>query len=260
MSSAVRQSLVIPPFNLEGASNLELINAAAESGYEAIEVWGREEDFEEVVAAAHERNLVVASMVGHWTHEQGLNDAANHGRIESELIESIDIAVKCGIHGVICLSGNRRPGVSEEEAVEITVQGLEAVLPYAEEKGVMLNLELLNSKVDHPDYQADNTAWGVKVCELANHSQLRLLYDIYHMQIMEGDVIRTIQENIQWIGHFHTAGVPGRHDLGEDQELNYGAICRAIAATDYSGYVAHEFWPKGDPIAAVKDAFDICAV
>ncbi len=260
MSHVVRQSLVLPPFHLQGAKNLDLIETAATVGYEAIEVWGREDDFDSIVESAHAKGMVVASMVGHWTHEEGLNDPANHSRIEDELIESIDLAAKFKIPGIICLSGNRRPGVSDQEAAEITVDGLQTILPYADEKGVTLNLELLNSKVDHPDYQADNTAWGVSVCQLANHDRLRILYDIYHMQIMEGDVIRTIQENIEWIGHFHTAGVPGRHDLGNAQELNYGAICRAIADSAYEGYVAHEFWPAGDPIAAVKEAHEICGV
>jgi len=216
------------------------------------------DDFEQVVKTAQAKGLVVASMVGHWTHEEGLNDPANHSRIETELRESIDIAAKHNIPGIICLSGNRRNGVSEDEAAEITVAGLQNILPYADEKDVTLNLELLNSKIDHPHYQADNTPWGVKVCRLADHPRLRLLYDIYHMQIMEGDIIRTLQDNIEWIGHFHTAGVPGRHDIDDLQELNYPAIIRAIAETDFNGYVAHEFWPKGDAYAAAEKAFQIC--
>jgi hydroxypyruvate isomerase len=132
------------------------------------------------------------------------------------------------------------------------------VAPYAEQKGVNLNLELLNSKVDHPGYQCDHTAWGVAVCERVNSPRVKLLYDIYHMQIMEGDVIRTIRDNIKWIGHFHTAGNPGRNDLNDTQELNYAGICRAIAATGYGLYVGHEFRPKGDPIAALHETFAIC--
>ncbi|MFT5128862.1 MAG: hydroxypyruvate isomerase [Rhodothermales bacterium] len=256
----LRQSLCLPPFHAQGASNADLIDTAERVGYAAIEVWGRDADFREIVDAAHAKDLVVASMVGHWTHEEGLNDPANHARIEDELRESIDIAATHSIPGIICLSGNRRPGVSEAEAAEVTVAGLQPVLPYAAEKGVLLNLELLNSKVDHPDYQADNTAWGVQVCELANHPNLRLLYDIYHMQIMEGDVIRSIREHIQWIGHFHTAGVPGRHDIDASQELNYAAIAQAIAETDFAGYVAHEFWTNGDPLQAAESAFHTCEI
>jgi hydroxypyruvate isomerase len=132
------------------------------------------------------------------------------------------------------------------------------VVSYAEEKGINLNIELLNSKVDHDGYQADHAAWGVEVCRRMGSPRVKLLYDIYHMQIMEGDLIRTISENIEWIGHFHTAGNPGRKDLDEDQELNYAAICRAIAASGYQGFVAHEFSPKGDRIEGLRAAFGIC--
>lgn len=257
--SRLKQSLCLPPFMECGASRPRLIEAAAAAGYAGIDLWGREEDFEETVAMAKDCGLVVASMVGHWTHEAGLNDPANHDRIEDELSESICIAAQHAIAGVITLSGNRRDGVGIEESVEITVEGLRRVLPLAAEKGVDLNLELLNSKIDHPAYEADSTAWGVMVCELAEHPRCKLLYDIYHMQIMEGDIIRTIRENIGHIGHFHTAGVPGRKEIGADQELNYTAVAAVIAETGYDGYVAHEFWPAGDPLAAVAEAFAVCA-
>ena len=121
-----------------------------------------------------------------------------------------------------------------------------------------LNLELLNSKIDHAGYQCDHTAWGVAVCEQMDSPRVKLLYDIYHMQIMEGDIIRTIRDNIQWIGHFHTAGVPGRHDIDNSQELAYGAICAAIAGTDYDLYVGHEFKPRGDALQALRAAYAIC--
>ncbi len=208
---------------------------------------------------AREHSLVVASMVGHWSHEAGLNDPANHDRIEDELSESIVIAAQQAIPGVITLAGNRREGVGIEESVEITAEGLLRVLPLAEEKCVNLNLELLNSKVDHPGYEADSSAWGVMVCELVDHPRCKLLYDVYHMQIMEGDVIRTIREQIAHIGHFHAAGVPGRKEIGANQELNYAAIAAAIAETGYGGFLAHEFWPAGDPLMAVAEAFAICA-
>ena len=257
--SQLKQSLCLPPFIESGADKEELVRAAAKAGYAAIDLWGRDEDFEETVALANDHGMVVASMVGHWTHEAGLNDPANHDRIERELRESIEIAARCGIAGGITLSGNLRDGVGVEESAEITVAGIKRVLPLADEKGVNLNLELLNSKVDHPGYEADNTAWGVMVCELADHPRCKLLYDIYHIQIMEGDIIRTIEKNIDHIGHFHGAGVPGRRDIGGDQELNYAAVAKAIAATAYEGYLAHEFWPAGDPVAAVGAAFTVCA-
>jgi len=132
------------------------------------------------------------------------------------------------------------------------------VIGYAEEKGINLNIELLNSKVDHPDYQCDNTPWGVSVCQGVGSPRAKLLYDIYHMQIMEGDIIRTLTDNIEYIGHFHTAGNPGRKDLDDQQELYYPAIMKAIAETDYELYIGHEFGPKGDPMEAMKAAYDVC--
>jgi hydroxypyruvate isomerase len=144
------------------------------------------------------------------------------------------------------------------EAIEAVADGLRRVAPYAERKKVNLNLELLNSKVDHPGYQCDHTAWGVAVCERVNSPRVKLLYDIYHMQIMEGDLIRTIRENVHWIGHFHTAGNPGRNDMDDTQELNYAGICRAIAATGYELYVGHEFAAKGDLVEALRRTFALC--
>ena len=126
--------------------------------------------------------------------------------------------------------------------------------------GVNLCLELLNSKVNHPDYQCDSTAWGVEVCKRVNSPRAKLLYDIYHMQIMEGDIIRTLEDNIEYIGHFHTAGNPGRHDLDEEQEINYPPIMRAIAETGYDLYVGHEFIPKGDPIEGLRAAAQLCDI
>jgi len=125
---------------------------------------------------------------------------------------------------------------------------------------VNVNMELLNSKVDHPGYQCDHTDWGVALCEMVNSPRFKLLFDIYHMQIMEGDLIRSIRKNIRWIGHFHTAGNPGRHDMDDEQELNYRGICRAIAETGYELYVGHEFTPKGDRMEALRRAYEACAL
>ena len=130
----------------------------------------------------------------------------------------------------------------------------------AEDKGVTLCLELLNSKVDHKDYQCDHTAWGVDVVKRINSPRMKLLYDIYHMQIMEGDVIRTIRENIQYIGHFHTGGVPGRHELDDTQELNWRTVAKAIADLNYQGYFAHEFIPTRDPMQSLEEAVKLCTV
>jgi hydroxypyruvate isomerase len=254
----IKQSICYPLFKPPTMSLEDLFQAGAEIGYAAIELWGRTAEFEEVITLAKKYNLAIASMSGHASLPDGLNKRSNHERIVAELKESIDIAAHYGIPGLICFSGNRQPHQSEIEAIEAVADGLRLIAPYAEEKGINLNLELLNSKVDHPGYQCDHTAWGVAVCERVNSPRVKLLYDIYHMQIMEGDVIRTIRENIKWIGHFHTAGNPGRNDLDDTQELNYTGICRAIAATGYDLYVGHEFRPKGDPMAALRETFAIC--
>jgi hydroxypyruvate isomerase len=254
----IKQSLCYPIFVSTGLSLDDLFRIAAEIGFAAIELWFRDEGFAQVVAAAQKHNLAVASMCGHHALADGLNKRSNHDRIETELKASIEIAAEHGIPGLICFSGNRQPHQTEIEAIEAVADGLRRVAPYAEQRGVNLNLELLNSKIDHPGYQCDHTAWGVAVCERVNSPRVKLLYDIYHMQIMEGDVIRTIRENIKWIGHFHTAGNPGRNDMDDNQELNYAGICRAIAATDYDLYVGHEFAPKGDPAVALRQAYDLC--
>ncbi len=254
----IKQSICYPIFKAQDMSLDELFESAAEIGYAAVELWARGDDFEEVIATAKKHKLVVASMSGHASLPDGLNKRSNHDRIEAELRTSIDLAAEHGIPGVICFSGNRQPHMSELEAIEACADGLRRIAPYAEQKGVNLNMELLNSKVDHAGYQCDHTAWGVAVCEKVGSPRAKLLYDIYHMQIMEGDLVRTIQENIQWIGHFHTAGNPGRHDMDDTQELNYAGICKGIAATDYDLYVGHEFSPKGDLIQALRDAFAIC--
>ncbi|MCB0065002.1 MAG: TIM barrel protein [Caldilineaceae bacterium] len=254
----IQQSICYPLFMPNTMTLEALVKTAAEIGYAAIELWGRPADFTEIVRLAKANGLAVASMSGHGSLPDGLNKRSNHERIEMELRESIDIAAQYGIPGLICFSGNRQPHMSEIEAIEAVADGLRRVAPYAEEKGINLNIELLNSKVDHPGYQCDHTAWGVAVCERVNSPRVKLLYDIYHMAIMEGDIIRTIRDNIKWIGHFHTAGNPGRNDLDDSQELNYRGICRAISATGYDLYVGHEFRPKGDPIAALHETFAIC--
>ncbi len=254
----INQSLCYPLYRREDMSLDTFCGVVADIGFKAIELWAREDNFAELTEAAEAHDLVVASMIGHGSLPDGLNKRSNHGRIEAELRESIDIAVEHGVPGLICFSGNRQPFQTEIEAIEAVADGLKRVAPYAEEKGINLNIELLNSKVDHPGYQCDHTAWGVAVCERVDSPRVKLLYDIYHMQIMEGDVIRTITENIQHIGHFHTAGNPGRFDMDDTQELNYVGICRAIAATGYDLYVGHEFKPQGDPIDALKAAFELC--
>ena len=231
------------------------IRGAADVGLTAVELVDQQ-----YWSLVKELGLDIATFVGHSSLTDGLNKRENHDRIEDELLENIELAAANDIPGLITFSGNRYEGLSDEEGIDIVAEGLSRVTNAAEEKGVNLCLELLNSKVNHPDYQCDSTAWGVEVCKRVNSPRAKLLYDIYHMQIMEGDIIRTLQDNIEYIGHFHTAGNPGRHDLDEDQEINYPPIMRAIAETGYNLYVGHEFVPKGDPIEGLRAAARLCDV
>ncbi|MBS3762197.1 MAG: TIM barrel protein [Planctomycetes bacterium] len=254
----IKQSICYPLFMPDEMELEQLCEIAADIGYDAIELWGRGDDFEEIVETAHSYDLVVASFIGHDSLPDGLNKYENHDRIEAELRESIDIAAANDVPGMICFSGNRNEGQSDYEGMIACARCLRKVAPYAEEKGVNLNVELLNSKVNHPGYQCDHTDWGLALCEMVDSPRVNLLFDIYHMQIMEGDIIRNIRKSIDRIGHFHTAGNPGRNDMDDTQEMNYRGICSAIAETGYDLYLGHEFKPKGDPIDALKDTFEIC--
>ena len=254
----IKQSICYPLFMPQGMSVKDLCKTAAGIGYAAIELWGRGDDFDEVVETAKSNGLVVASMIGHGSLPDGLNKYENHDRIEEELKTSIDLAARCGIPGLICFSGNRNDGQSDYEGMIACARGLKRIAPYAEEKGVNLNVELLNSKVNHPGYQCDHTDWGLALTEMVDSPRVKLLFDIYHMQIMEGDIIRNIRKAIDRIGHFHTAGNPGRNDMDDTQEMNYRGISKAIADTDYGLYMGHEFKPLGDPVEALKTTFEIC--
>ena len=191
--------------------------------------------------------------------EHGINDPANHEAIVSSLSEGIPRAAKVGVPNVITFFGNRR-GLSGAQGIANCVSALNRVKGVAEDHGVTVCVELLNSKVNHKDYHGDRTPFGVEVMAAVNSPRVKLLYDIYHMQIMEGDVIRTIRDHQQWIGHYHTAGVPGRHEIDNDQELYYPAIARAIADTGFSGYFAHEFVPLRDPMTSLREAVTLCNV
>ena len=193
--------------------------------------------------------------------ETGFNDPANHALLIKELEIALPLAAHARVPNVIAMFGNRNAQIDESAAIANCVAGLSKIAPLAAELGVTICVELLNSKVDHAGYQGDHTAFGVAVMEGVNSPHVKLLYDIYHMQIMEGDIIRTIRENIRWIGHFHTGGVPGRHEINETQELNYHAIATAIADLGYQGYVAHEFAPtRLDPFASLAEAVRVCTV
>jgi hydroxypyruvate isomerase len=190
---------------------------------------------------------------------KALNRVENHAAIEQGFRTNIPRAAKAGVPNVITFSGNRG-GMSDAEGARNTTAGLNRVKKIAEDHGVTICLELLNSKVNHPDYMCDHTAWGVRVVQEVSSPNVKLLYDIYHMQIMEGDLIDTIRGNLQWIGHFHTGGVPGRHELDGTQEVQWDGVMRAIADAGFHGYVAHEFVPTGEPLVSLRKAADLCDV
>ena len=190
---------------------------------------------------------------------QGFNRVENHAWLIPAYERAIPLAAAAGVPNVICFSGSRA-GQSDDEGRAACARGLAPLVPIAERHGVTLCMELLNSKVDHPDYQCDHTAWGVALAKQINSERFKLLYDIYHMQIMEGDVIRTIRDNHRYIGHYHTGGVPGRHEIDSSQELNYPAIMRAIGESGFTGYVAQEFVPTRDPRASLAEAVRLCRV
>ncbi len=192
------------------------------------------------------------------TISDALNRKENHERIEKSMRAAIDLCASNGYPNVITFSGNRR-GMSDAEGADNCVAFLNRVKAHAEDKSVTICMELLNSKVNHKDYMCDHAAWGVDVVKRVNSPRVKLLYDIYHMQIMDGDIVRTIRDNIQWIGHFHTGGNPGRHEIDDTQELNYRFVAKSIADLGFTGYVAHEYSPAQgrDPVKSLEQALEI---
>lgn len=191
---------------------------------------------------------------------EGWNDPKHHEILIKNYTEMIPKVAQAGYTNLICFSGNRA-GMDDATGLQHCVDGLSKIMPLAEKHGVVLNMELLNAKIDHKDYMCDNSEWGVSLCKALGSEHFKLLYDIYHMQIMEGDIIRTIQKHHSYFGHYHTGGNPGRNEINETQELYYPAIMKAILATGYKGYVAQEFIPTWtDKIAALKEGVTICDV
>lgn len=194
---------------------------------------------------------------------KGWNDKQYHPTLIKNYTEHIELVAGAGYKNLICFSGNRN-GMDDETGMKNCADGLKQIIAVAEKNGVIIQMELFNSKVDHKDYMCDKSAWGIELCKKIGSPNFKLLYDIYHMQINEGDVIRTITDHHQYFGHYHTAGVPGRHEIDETQELFYPAIMKAIVATGYKGYVAQEFIPTGkeksDKTAALKKAIKICDI
>ncbi len=202
--------------------------------------------------------LTCAVAMGPNPIPRGWNRVEHHDEFIKESERLLPLIKAAGIPNMIVFSGNR-DGQEDREGARNCIAGLRRIMPLAEQLGVTVVMELLNSK-DHADYQCDRTAWGAAVARGVGSGRFRLLYDIYHMQRMEGDVIETIQKNITLIGHFHTGGVPGRAEIDDSQELNYAAICRAIADTGYAGFVGQEFIPRKDPMASLRRAVEICTV
>jgi hydroxypyruvate isomerase len=229
-------------------SPAQIIRTTAELGYAGIEFAPREQ-WDAIVDAG----LRIVCVRAHNDITNGLNDPAEHDRIEREILTNLELAQQYGIPSLVCFSGERK-GQDDFSGAANTISALQRVAKAAEDAGVLLALELLNSKVDHPDYMCDRTSWGVEVVSAVDSPAVKLLYDVYHMQIMEGDIVRTIGEQHQHFGHYHLAGNPGRNDPDETQELYYPPILDAIEATGYTGYIGMEYLPTGDPVASLAAA------
>jgi hydroxypyruvate isomerase len=233
----------------------DLCAAAAQMGLKGVDLL-QPEEYE-----VPKRYGLVCSMgyAGGGQINKGLNRIENHDEIEAGLRKNVPLAAKAGVPNVITFSGNR-DGLSDEEGLKNTIIGLRRLRSLIEDNGLILNMELLNSKVNHKGYMCDHTEWGVRAVQEVGSNNIKLLYDIYHMQIMEGDLVATITANHQWLGHFHTGGVPGRHELDDTQEVNWAGVMRGIVATGFKGYVAHEFVPTKDPLTSLRQAVDLCDV
>jgi hydroxypyruvate isomerase len=231
----------------------ELAVVANDIGLVAIDLLGPN-DFETL-----KKHGLVCSMVTSHPLSDGLCDPKYWDMALDKINEAIEATSKEGWRNVICFSGNAR-GIDRKVGMKNCAEALKKIVPVAEKANVILNMELLNSRVNHPDYMCDRSVWGVELCKMVGSDNFKLLYDIYHMQIMEGDLIRTIQRDHEFFGHYHTAGNPGRNELDDTQEMFYPAIARAIADTGFDGYFAHEFIPKKDPIAGLTAAAQQCVV
>jgi hydroxypyruvate isomerase len=233
----------------------ELCGIAKKLGYQSIELLLPPE-----IKKVKEAGLTCA-VVGGADIARGLNRKEYHDKIIKQLTERIEFAAEEKLPNVICMSGNRK-GMDDETGLKNCTEGLKRIVGLAEKKKVTLIMEGLNSKVNHKDYMYDRTSWGVELCKRVGSENFKLLYDIYHMQIMEGDIIRTIRDNHKYIAHYHTGGNPGRNEIDETQELNYPAIVKAVVATGYKGYLGQEFIPKrsSDAVKSLAQAFRICDV
>ena len=248
MNPPPRQSFAWWCFARSGLTPDELLAGAARAGCTGVEFLD-----EALWPLARRHGIAPVAIAGHGTLSEGLNRRENAARIRDELLANIATAAAHGVRVLVCFSGDRR-GQPDAEGLEICAETLARVAPAAESAGVVLAIELLNSRVDHPDYQCDRSAWGLALCDRVASPAVGLLYDIYYMQIMEGDLVRSIQAGHRHIIHYHTAGNPGRGPLDASQEINYAAVLRAVAATGYTGYVGHEFLPRADSLGELAAA------
>jgi hydroxypyruvate isomerase len=209
--------------------------------------------------AVKKHGLVATMVPGAGSIKKGINDKSMHPKFLEDFKNNIKAAAEYKWPSVICLAGDRK-GISDEEGMDNCQTILKEAVKIAEDYNVTICMELLNTKVDHPGYMCDKTTWGFELCRRVGSPRFKMLYDIYHMQVMEGDLIATIRKNIDMIAHFHTAGVPGRHELDENQEIYYPAVMRAIADTGFKGYVAHEYTPIHDPMKSLVQAVQTCDV
>jgi hydroxypyruvate isomerase len=234
----------------------ELCRASKEMGIQSVELQG---PAEWPTLQKHGLTCAMANGAGMGI-ERGWNRVENHQKLIDSYTEVIPKVADAGLTNLICFSGNRA-GLDDEQGIKNCAEGLKKLMPVAEKHKVIVVMELLNSKVNHKDYQCDHTPWGVELCKAVGSENFKLLYDIYHMQIMEGDVIATIRKYHPYIAHYHTGGVPGRHEIDETQELNYKPIMEAIIKTGFKGHVAQEFIPaRPDPLVSLKQGVDICDV
>jgi hydroxypyruvate isomerase len=231
----------------------ELCQQAVQMGLSGIDLLGPE-DF-----ATVKKHGLVCTMVQSHGLADGLCEPKFHESCLKILQERIEATSKEGWRNVICFSGNAR-GIDRKTGMKNCATALKQIVPVAEKHNVILNMELLNSRVDHADYMCDRSDWGIELVDMVGSDHFKLLYDIYHMQIMEGDIIRSIQRNHKYFGHYHTAGNPGRHEMDNSQEINYPPIAAAIAESGFDGFLAHEFLPTRDPMTGLREAVELCRV
>ena len=235
----------------------ELCEAVKKIGFSAIDLTGPKD------WPVLQKNGIYSSMcytAGDNNLNNGFNNPTYHNQLIKEYLEVIPVMAKAKYKNLICFTG-KREGMDDETGMKNCMEAFQKILPYAEKNGVTMVLELLNSKIDHKDYMCNHTAWGVELCKRISSENFKLLYDIYHMQIQEGDIMRTIRDNHQYIAHFHTGGIPDRHEINETQELYYPAVMKAIAGTGFKGYVAQEFVPtRKNKLDSLEEAIKICDV